>query len=48
MQNPNGTIGKLLTTDSLHNSINSLVTDLDNLIESINKNPKKYIKISVF
>jgi len=48
MQNPNGTIGKLLTTDSLHNSVNSLVTDLDNLIESINKNPKKYIKISVF
>ncbi|MHC1778990.1 MAG: MlaD family protein [Bacteroidales bacterium] len=48
MQNPNGTIGKLMNTDSVHTSIEALVKDLDLLVKSINENPKKYIKISVF
>lgn len=48
MQNPDGTIGKMLTTDSLHNSVNTLVNNLDELIKNINNNPKKYIKITVF
>lgn len=48
IQDPKGSIGRLLATDSLHNSINTLVMDLDKLIENINKDPKKYIKISVF
>ena len=48
LQNPDGTIGKMLTTDSLHNSVNTLVNNLDELIKNINSNPKKYIKITVF
>lgn len=48
IQNPEGTIGKLLYTDSVHTSIEALVKDLDILVKSINENPKKYIKISVF
>ena len=48
IQDPDGSVGKLLTTDSLHNSIENLVKDVDNLIEKITENPKKYIKISVF
>lgn len=48
MQDPSGTVGKLFTTDTVHNSIERLVRDLDELVNSINKNPKKYIKISVF
>jgi len=48
IQNPEGTIGKLLNTDSVHTSIEALVKDLDILVKSINENPKKYIKISVF
>jgi phospholipid/cholesterol/gamma-HCH transport system substrate-binding protein len=48
IQNPEGTIGKLLNTDSVHTSIDALVRDLDILVKSINENPKKYIKISVF
>lgn len=48
MQNPDGTIGKMLTTDSLHNSVNTLVNNLDELIKNINNNPKKYIKITIF
>ena len=48
MRNPAGSLGKLMTTDSLHTSVNTLVKNLDELIENINKNPKKYIKITVF
>ncbi|HCV15147.1 MAG TPA: hypothetical protein DF637_02260 [Rikenellaceae bacterium] len=48
MNNPQGTVGKLLRTDSVHNSIDQLIRDLDILIKNITENPKKYIKVSVF
>lgn len=48
MQDPNGTIGKLLTTEDMHNSLNTLLKDVDILVNKISENPKKYIKISVF
>lgn len=48
INNPQGSVGKLIKTDSLHNSIDVLVRDIDVLIKNIQSNPKKYIKISVF
>lgn len=48
IQDPNGSLGKLLYSDSLHNSVDSLVRDVDTLVKKITENPKKYIKISVF
>lgn len=48
IQDPNGSLGKLLYSDDLHNSVDTLVKDVDNLIKRITENPKKYIKISVF
>jgi len=48
LQNPNASIGKIMTTDTLYNSINALVTDLDSLVNKIKENPKKNLKISVF
>lgn len=48
LQNPDGSLGKLTTTDSLYNSIHSLTADLDSLVKRIEKDPKRYIKISVF
>lgn len=48
IQDPNGSLGKMMTTDSLHHSINSLAVDLDSLVKKIEKEPKKYMKISVF
>lgn len=48
LQNPNTSIGKITTTDTLYNSINSLLTDLDSLVNKIKENPKKNLKISVF
>ncbi|MEF9931200.1 MAG: MlaD family protein [Bacteroidales bacterium] len=48
VQDPNGSIGKLLNSNSLHNSLDSLINDVDHLVKRITENPKKYIKISVF
>ena len=48
LQDPNGSVGKLLSTDSLHNAVNTLINDVDKLVKGISENPKKYIKVSVF
>ncbi len=45
---PNTTTGKLMTTGELHDSLDSLVNSLDDLIKRIKENPKKYIRVSVF
>lgn len=48
IQNPEGSIGKLMANDSLYNSLTSLSNNLDSLVMGIRNDPKKYIKISVF
>ena len=48
LQDPNGSVGKLLVTDSLHNAVNNLVNDVDKLVKGITETPRKYIKVSVF
>jgi phospholipid/cholesterol/gamma-HCH transport system substrate-binding protein len=46
--NPEGSVGKLLHDEHLYNNVSKTVAHLDSLILAIQKNPKKYIKISVF
>lgn len=48
INDPDGSIGKLLTDDSVYNSVDELLSDVDELVKKIQENPKKYIKISVF
>ncbi len=48
LQDPNGSIGKLMTTDSLHNSADSLIKSINSFVEKMTENPKKFVKISVF
>lgn len=48
LQDPNGTVGKILSTDSLHQAVNTLLNDVDILVKRITENPRKYIKVSVF
>ena len=48
VNDPDGSIGKLLTDDSVYDSIDSLLYDVDSLVRKIQENPKKYIKISIF
>lgn len=48
INDPEGSVGKLLTDDSVYNSVDSLLNDIDVLVRKIQENPKKYIRISVF
>lgn len=43
-----GSAGKILTDDELYLNILQSVDNLDKLIADIKKNPKKYLKISIF
>ena len=48
INDPDGTVGKLLVDGSVYNSLDELLVDVDILIKKIQENPKKYLKISVF
>lgn len=48
INDPDGTIGKLMNDDSVYDSVDALLNDVDSLVRQIEENPKKYIKISIF
>lgn len=48
INDPDGTVGKLLVDGSVYDSIDALLADVDSLVKKIQENPKKYLKISVF
>lgn len=48
INDPDGSIGKLLVDGSVYDSIDALLIDVDALVRKIEENPRKYIKISVF
>lgn len=48
INDPDGSIGKLLVDGSIYDSVEELLTDVDVLVKKIQENPKKYLKISVF
>ena len=48
INDPDGTVGKLLVDGSVYDSLDSLLSDVDSLVNKIQENPRKYIKISVF
>ena len=48
INDPDGTIGKLLVDGSVYDSIDELLSDVDILVKKIQENPRKYIRISVF
>ncbi len=48
VNDPDGSIGKLMKEDSVYNSVDSLLVDINSLVKKIQENPKKYLKISVF
>ena len=43
-QNGEGTLGKLINDEILHDSMNNLVNDIRNLIKDFKDNPTKYMK----
>ena len=48
INDPDGTIGKLLVNGSMYDSLDTLLVDIDSLIKKIQENPRKYMKLSVF
>ena len=48
MNDPDGTIGKLFVDNSMYYSLDELLNDISSLIQKIEENPKKYIRISIF
>ena len=48
VNDPDGSINKLMKDDSVYNSVDSLLNDVNLLVKKIQENPKKYLKISVF
>jgi phospholipid/cholesterol/gamma-HCH transport system substrate-binding protein len=48
INDPEGSIGKLLVDGSVYDSVDELLNDVDILVRKIQENPKKYLKISVF
>ena len=48
INSPEGSVGKLFVDDSVHNSVDSLLNNIDDLLMKIKENPKKYLRISVF
>lgn len=48
IQDPDGSLGKLLDDGSVYQSVDSLLNDIDRLVKKIEENPKKYIRISIF
>lgn len=48
INDPDGTIGRILTDGTIYDSVDELLNDVDLLVRKIQENPKKYIRISVF
>ena len=48
LQDPDGTVGKLMADGGAYDSLESLLTDIDSLVKKIEENPKKYVRISLF
>ena len=48
MQSEESSVGKLLTTDELHQQLISTIADVDSLINDIKEHPKRYINVKVF
>ena len=43
-----GTVGKLVTSDELYVRTDKLLTEVEQFVADVKKNPKKYFKLSVF
>lgn len=48
VNNGDGTLGMLVNNDSLYLELNRSASDLDSLLTDIRKNPKRYVKFSLF
>ena len=48
LNNPNSSLGMLITDKQLYTNATNAVATLDSLLADIKKNPKRYINVKVF
>ena len=48
LNSDSSSLGKLINKDELYVNLNSSIISLNNLIDDINENPKKYVHFSIF
>lgn len=48
IQNPNGTLGKLMNDPSVYDNLNHTVQSADSLVTDLKMHPKRYVHFSVF
>ena len=48
IDNNEGALGKIINDEYIYELIDSLATNINNLVNDFKKNPKKYIKVSIF
>lgn len=48
IQNPNGTLGKMMSDPGLYNNLNHTVQSADSLVTDLKAHPKRYVHFSVF
>ena len=48
LNSDSSSLGKLINKDDLYENLNSSILSLNNLIDDINENPKKYVHFSIF
>lgn len=48
LNNPNGSVGMLLTDPELYNNLNSTMKSADNLLQDLKQHPKRYVHFSLF
>ena len=48
LESDKGTFGQLHSNPALYNNLNETLSSLDSLLVDLKKNPKRYVKFSVF
>ena len=48
IENGEGSLGKILSTDSIYNQLSNTIKSMDTLLIDVRENPKKYVNISLF
>ena len=48
IQNPQGTLGKLMNDPSVYDNLNHTVQSADSLVNDLKAHPKRYVHFSVF
>ena len=48
IQDPDGTVGKLIYDGKMYSSLDQLLKDVDDVVNKVKENPRKFIKISLF